>query len=370
MKKINYVYFEIKGLNQEKFFNSLSKKFYLYEINRLEKNRTSFKVSFFEGPKVKKEIISAGFEILKEQKKGPFFYLFNLFTSYGIIAGIVISLFLYFIQLPFIQKIEVWGIENSSQVVEFLSKNLPSKNRNKINIHQIESMISDNFDDISFISASIIGQSLIINLKEAIVPPEMNEVFSPLISPYDGVITDINLIQGTLNVSVGDIIQKGQILVEGKIINSEGEIFNIQPKAEISMNIWFEGEATHCDEEVVSLRTGNKIEKSVVSLFGSEFYSNNPTLNFSNYETETSTKYLSFNNILPFIVTKTIFYEIKTQTIYSSFDERKDEFIQKARLNCLQKLSGCEIIKEEKFRIIEGAGTTSVKYLITAEVVF
>lgn len=366
IKRKSYHFFEIKGLNQERLFNELSKKFEIFEIERLEKNRSRFKVKYFDGVKVRKALIAAGYEIINEKRNGLFFYLTNFCTSYGLIAGIALSIILFAVQSPFIQKVEVWGVDDCSQIQKFVEDNLPSKSKGKIDTAKIELMIKNNFDDISFVSAAIVGQSLVINVKNAVVPDEMDGTFSPLVSQYDGVITSINLIQGTLKVDVGDIIQKGQILVEGRVINSEGESFNIQPKAEIFMDVWIEGEATHFDKQVITVRTGESYQDLSVSLFGQEFYSHKGQKQFSSFEVEESSQPLIKNNILPFILTKSVYYETITQTIESTFDQKREEIIAQAKAICLQNLGECEIIKEENYRIIEGAGCTTVKYVITA----
>lgn len=366
MKRRNFHYFEIKGLNQERFFNALSKKLEIFEIKRYEKNRSSFKVKYFDGKAAKKEILDAGYEILSE-KRGGFFWQINRFcTAYGLLAGIIVTSILLAAQSPFIAKVEVWGSTNSTEICEFVKKNLPTKNKNRLDTDVIEHLINSQFENVSFVSAAIVGQSLVINVKNALVPPEMEGKFAPIVSEYDGVVTAVNLVQGTLKVQVGDIIQRGQILVEGRVINSEGESFDIQPIAEIYMDVWLEGEATHFDEQIVTSRTGRKIETSVVTLFGKEFYSSVRPNTFASFETETSSQPLIKNNILPFMLTKTIYYETKTQTINSSFEQKKEETIAAARANCLQNLGECEIIKEENFRIIEGAGCTTVKYVVTA----
>lgn len=366
MKLKNYHYFEIKGLNQERLFNKLSQNFEIFEINRIQKNRSTFKVKYFDGAKVKKILLADGYEILTHKKAGFFNHVAIFATSYGLIAGLGISVLLYAIQSPYIQKIEVWGVDNSAEIAEYVEKNLPSKNKNKIDVSTVEHMINNNFENISFVSGAVVGQSLVINVKNEIVPPEMESEFEPIVAQYDGVVTDITLIQGTLKVQVGDIIQKGQILVEGYVINSEGEKFNIQPKATIYMDIWVEGEATHFDEQIITYRTGNKVEHVSVTLFGQEFYTNGVECKYDQYESEQTQQNLSQNNLLPFKIIKTTYYELASETIISSFEEKKDEVIKQARENCLQKLQGYEIIKNENYTIIQASGCTTVKYVITA----
>ena len=52
--KRSYHLFEIKGLNQERFFNQAAKKYHLFEINRQQKNTASFKVDFKDRKKIRK----------------------------------------------------------------------------------------------------------------------------------------------------------------------------------------------------------------------------------------------------------------------------------------------------------------------------
>ena len=368
MKLKNYHFFKIKGLNQERLFNKLSKNIQLFEINRLEKNLSTFKVKFFDGKKVQKILHEDGFQIIEHKKSGFLSQLAIFCTSYGLIAGLVISVLLYGVQAQFIQNIQVYGVENCAEIEQYLKTHISSKYKSSIDIQQIEHMINDNFDDLSFISGAIVGQTLVVNLKSQIIPPEMQSEFSPIVSQYDGVITKISLIQGTLKVKVGDIIQKGQILVEPKVVNSSGEEFNIQPKAQIYMDVWFEGEATHFDKQVITFRTGKKCENVSVMLFGAEFYNNGVVCDFDSYESQQKTINLCNNNLLPFKIVKTTYFQLESQTIISTFEEKQDEIINLAKQNCLQKIDGCEIIKNESYRILQGAGSTTVKYVITANI--
>ena len=130
--KRSYHLFEIKGLNQERFFNQAAKKYHLFEINRQQKNTASFKVDFKDRKKVRKELLGAGFEITFEKSGGLLFLLSKFFVCYGLIAGILLSAIIYAIQYQFVQKIEVWGVQETSQIQSFVEKSLPSKNKRAI----------------------------------------------------------------------------------------------------------------------------------------------------------------------------------------------------------------------------------------------
>ena len=366
MKRKNYHLFKIKGVNQERFFNALSKSFFIFDVDRTDKTHCSFKVLLKDKDKVRSLIQNNGFMIEEEFSKGPIYSFFKFFSCYGILAAICLCSIFYFLQSFRIERIEVWGDCDQALVQEYIENNLNTKYKNKIDCQSLERSLSDHFENFSFVSVAVVGQTLVVNVKTSIIPPEMDNEFESIISEYDGIVREINLIQGTLKVEVGDIIQKGQILVEGKVVNSEGEVFNLEPKAEIVLEIWAEGESTHFDEELVTARTGKKEVVTSVVLFGQEFYTNKKQISFSQYEMESFSKPLTKNNILPFILTENIYYETKTEKVVSNFEDVKDDFINQAKENCLQNLSSYAIIKSENYKIIEGAGCTTVKYVITA----
>ena len=69
---------------------------------------------------------------------------------------------------------------------------------------------------------------------------------------------------------------------------------------------------------------------------------------------------LTKNNILPFVLEKTTYFETATEVIESTFEEKREEVVASAREKCLQNLRESEII------ILEGGGFTTVRYVITA----
>ena len=111
MRKIkNYCEFVIKGLNQERFFNELSKHSYVFDINRFERNKVAFKVPIKNVKKVKKLIIKSGYEILGQTKKGFVYQILNLRYAYGFLIALCLCFAGYFIQSNNLWLIDVNGL--------------------------------------------------------------------------------------------------------------------------------------------------------------------------------------------------------------------------------------------------------------------
>lgn len=369
MTKIrNYCVFTIKGLNQESFFNKLSKNFFIYEINRIERNKTSFKVSFKDVKKVKKIILSNHFEILSEEKKGLIYSVFSLSKSYGYILGIAVCLIVFFCQLPFVWRFEVNGVESEIQneVVNYLSQNV-SHLKSEVDCSDIERKLQREFENLSFVSVSIVGQTVVVNAKTREAPVEKDGNFLPIKAECDGIITKLQLIQGTLVVEIGDVIKAGKTIVEPYIIDSNGEKKSVEPKVIYSFETWIIENENHYQNEYVFQRTGNFYIEESLTLFGLEIYSHGKENLYQNFEVEESQKYFSKNNLLPFVYVKKTYFETEQVLLSSNYIDVREEIIEKAKQKALQKMQDCDIIKEEKYVEKQNGDVDFVTYYLIIE---
>ena len=234
MKFKNKTKFLINGLNQEKLLNEISKIATLTDVERHSKNETTFKCSYFDHKKVEKLLKIKNVKILKIEHEGFAFKLKTILTSYGILAAMLLSAIFYSIQYQFILRYEVVGLDKLSQneVVEFV-KDGYSRNKHKIDTSEIEIGLVDKFDEISFVSCMIKGQTLVINIKEKLMPEEMYGEFAPIVATKSGKISEIELISGTMLVKIGDFVQAGEILVAPYTIDTSGQLKKVEAKATI-----------------------------------------------------------------------------------------------------------------------------------------
>ncbi len=359
-------HFKIKSLNREKIFNKISQQFVIYDVKQRD-GFIEFEVDESDGEEVEKFLNQQNVKIYSAVHKGLRRKILNILKMWGVVAGLAIGIALYSLQYFFVFKIEVWGCDelNESEVANFVKENMTSRFKGNIDTQRLEISIRDNFELVSSVSVAIVGQSLIVNINEAILPEELNGEFEPIVSKYDGLVSEINLVQGTLNVKQGDIVQKGDILVYPYIIDGDGEQRPVQPKAEIFADVWVEKEDVFYEYQIVEERTGRKIECSEVTLFGLVIYSNTNENTFESFESEKTSSYIAENNILPLIYTKYTFYETKTTEIIRNFEQEKDDLFENLRQKTLIYLPENAIIKDEKSSVKEMAGVFYLSYIIT-----
>ena len=357
----------VKGLNQERAINNIIKKIKVYNFKRESHDTSHFEVEYKDRKKAKQLLKENRLEILSFSNNGFFAFLKRLCSSFGVIIGLVISILGYIVQYNFIFQIKAYGQSNieNRQIERYIEGNLKSRFKGDIDTKQLEAKVRNQFDEITSVSISIVGQSLIVNLNEVDIPEEMQEEFQPLLSEYDGRITQINLVQGTAAVNEGDIVKKGDILVYPYIIDAEGTERKVCAKAEIMADVWLEGKQTHYDCHLKTERTGQKIVLNEVYLGSLKIYSKTKINTFSEWEEEFYWQDLSKNNILPFKLKKIIYYETRTAEVKSEFSSVEEEVKQNACEKALIFLQENEIIKEENFVIKEGVGWHEVRHIIT-----
>lgn len=368
----NKTIFKIKGLNQERSFNNISKTVSVYNIKKEDDGTSQFEVDYKDAKKTKKFLEQQGFQILSVTNHGILFKFKNLFTRYGIVAGLIFCLLFYLLQYNFILQVKVLGepSEIQSLIKEYVVDNLNSNFKYNIDTKEIENSIKAEFDQVSSVSVAIYGQTLLINYNPSTIPEEMRGEFDPIVSEYDGMITDIELVSGTLNVKVGDIVQKGDVLVYPYIIDTDGETRQVTPSAKITANVWFSETITHYDYRLETKRTGKKIVSSFVKLGDLVIYSHDKENNFQEYEVESYSQPLTKNLLLPFTLEKIVYYQTQTDEIIEPFEEVREEVIEKAREKTLIFLDKNAIIIDENYIIKDAGSVHNVIYTITTSITF
>lgn len=361
----SYSKFHIKSLNQEKLLNEISRDFSLFEIDRQMKTETTFKCSYLSHKKIQKILRSKNIEIVSLSHEGFLPAVNKIFSSYGVIFAVVLFLSFYIFQYQFIFQYEVIGLEslNINEIVAYVKENF-STNRNVIKTKDVEVGLVNSFEEISFASCIIKGQTLVINIKEKLLPEQIYGDFEPIKALKDGKITEINLVSGTLCVKVGDIVKAGDVLVEPYTLDTSGNIKQVEANAEILAEVYNEGSCDHYEKYIEIKRTGKTVIQNDITLFGLNIYTFKQENKFEMFEIETEEVSLIKNLFLPFKMKKTIYYELEKNLIESKFEDVKSEMVEKARQKALENCEKCDTIIDEYYTLRHLSGVTIVNYCI------
>lgn len=352
-----YLYVRVTTTNPEKLLNVCATNGITVWRVALRKDKLYFKIGInsFKKLRLYKRNISAKIHITK--KVGfPFFVSKNRYR-YGVLAGVIS----FFVILNFMSGF-AWNIcvnGNTTVKSEEILKSL-----REIGIYEgveIKSINpaqkSNDFllkqKGISWAAINIEGSKITVDLTESETEQERDTSPSNLKSKCDGVIKKIEVLNGTVNVKVGDAVEKGDLLVSGvkeyndlstKFVRARGKIY-----AETETIIHLEQPLKVTEH----IKTGEVETLSAIKLFGVNIplYLGRVEGEYwvSKYETEVS----SGEAYLPIEKVERTFYKIK-KTTYNITRSEGEKRLKEKGLDATQKwCEGGEITYKKETIICE-----------------
>lgn len=167
------IFYSVQGLNFYKFLKEIKKNnIEVFELNYNDYNHFSVGVKIKDKNsfiKIAKNL-NYKLEIIKRTK---LIDKLNLIKNNLIMTFCVVSICIgLFISSKFVFKIEVFGLENVplENIITVLNNNGfgAFKRKTQYNLEKIEIILKENINEISLASSVIIGNTLIVNVKEKI----------------------------------------------------------------------------------------------------------------------------------------------------------------------------------------------------------
>lgn len=285
----------------------------IFDLN--DENLKKFKKLSLENYKIEIERIG-GFRLFRKL----------LINRIGVIVGFIISMIFCIILSNRVVDIKILGVgaEKSCEILDKLSDYGCKKySKFNFNFENMENYLNDNFD-FSLVSIIRRGNVIVINVKEEL--SEKSNKNEPIYSDFDMVITEIKVFAGTTTYKVGDIVYRGDVLVEPYVYKGE-ERLNITPSAKIVGDVYYSEKYDFYLEEKIKSRTGESkiinIEYSLGKIKLGSDQSDNLFEYYEIYECES----LISNYFLPIKIKKVIAYELEEKNQVNNFDDCKNEII-------------------------------------------
>lgn len=222
-----YVMIEVAGFSVERFLNlAVHRDVYIWDVER-------------RGSKLTMKVGAQGYKLLKPcarktgckmkiiKKTGLPFIKHRYRKRKMIPIGILIFIILIYTMASFVWLIEIEGNEkvHSQEIVEKLFENgyKVGALKHKMDLRKAEEILMACFPGVLWTGISFEGTKLIVEITETVPEPELVDYSSPtdIIANSDALILEIITRKGTPLVKQGDTVQKGDILVSGKIPLSE-----------------------------------------------------------------------------------------------------------------------------------------------------
>ena len=220
-----YLQIRIRSDCPERFFNiCASKNIKIWEIRSIEEEYEGFiRISDFK--KLLPLVRKTKTRLWIRNRCGFPFFLRSCRKRKGLVVG-----FFFFFLILYYSSCHIWEIHiegnriySNDIVMDYLAENniVSGMKKNKVSCPEIEQLLRNQYEDITWVSASISGSRLFIRIQENtdIVTYYKEELAaSDIIADHDAVITSIITRSGTPLVKKGDEVKKGDILVASEVV--------------------------------------------------------------------------------------------------------------------------------------------------------
>ena len=163
---------------------------------------------------------SNGIEWTCIEKFGLPYLVFKYRKRYGVLIGIILSIFVVMLSGCFVWDVRIIGNErlDDQQVIDYLSaRGLKTGCRIKtIDVDVIENKVLIESDDISWVSVNLIGTVAYVEIRERLpqyTPPNTSP--ANVVAACDGQIESIETFAGEAKVKSGQLVRKGDLLISG-----------------------------------------------------------------------------------------------------------------------------------------------------------
>lgn len=259
-----YIQIEIEGFFIERFFNICAKEqIKLWKTKRENKSKVYTNISIEDFKRIRKIAKKTKCNIKIKKKKGlPF-----VIKKY---KNRKVFIFLFFIILLSIFSLSnfVWNIEiegNTSIPTEEIISELNSNGvylgslKSKIDSNKIIDKMRLENEKIAWMGIKIDGTNIKVTIVEAVEKPEIidpNE-YCNIVAQKEGIITKINVTNGTAKVKEGDVIEKGDELIAGWMEGKYTGVRYMHATGDVEAKVWYTLEQTENYIQPKNIRTGN-----------------------------------------------------------------------------------------------------------------
>ena len=299
----------VEGLDTESFLNYLIRnKIYVYNVNRIEKSKIQFNIDRNNYKKLKKIHRSNKFKIKVKKQTGIPFIAKRIYTYRGMVICAIISLIILMSTSQFVTDVYITapeGIDKTALKKELYIQGVkPGVYKKSIDRKIVRENIMGKFKQIAYVSINVKGTNIFVNItkKDESQNSDENSNYCNIIAQKDGIIEKIVPRSGEAIVQEGDIVKKGDVLINGANTTAQPEVWAMT---------FYEAKKTSNYIDIKNQRTGNKKNVYTISFYDKK-YKILRNIKYRDYEIENNIKELRIGDYtFPVKITVSTFYEVK-----------------------------------------------------------
>ena len=280
---------EIKMLNPERILNILwNENIHIKKITRVDIVTLKLIVNYDDYSDIKSIVKKLNGKIKVIDKIGYLFLLIKYKGKMALVLGGFLFIGLMLFLSSYIWRIEINTAKNVSPYE--LRQQLysigvqPGIRKQNVDVKLLERKIEDLNSDILWIRIRIEGSTLKVTIEEKVNPPLIAESKKGnLTAKISGEVTRVYVFAGRSKIHVGDIVEEGDILIEG-INGNEEKPYEVSPDGVVMANIFYEKSMVLRVEGKEMVRNG-EIDKDIyLNILGRKIYLKKAIKGFEEYD--------------------------------------------------------------------------------------
>lgn len=353
-----YVIIVVNGYFVEKFMNVCThRQIFLWDIRRRSVDTLTMKISIAGFRLLRPVAKKTGCRVRVVKKRGLPFILNRYRKRKTFLVGAFLFILLIYAMTSFVWSVDISG--NKKLETVFITELLdscdikPGVLKYTVDTEKAISYMMLNVKELSWVSINVHGTRVKVQVREGIVPPSLVPKDEPcnVIASKDGIISYIVAEEGYEAVQVGDTVQKGQVLISGKIpVKNEKDKYRItHAMGTVKARTWYEAVQPVVTENIEKVRTNRVLNNYTLVFFSKKIGLFHRKADFESSEMEEIINKVEIGDLVfPFEIITERFYENKTVTVELSAEEAKDKAASDAYKEIEEELpQNVEIVKKD-----------------------
>jgi similar to stage IV sporulation protein len=375
---MGYVVILVKGKSPEKFINlAFNEGIVLWDITSISKDKLLLKVRLSAVRTLRQVARKTNCRFWIQKRTGAPFLYSRIKRRKSMALGIVIFVLgLYFLS-SFIWLIEITGNHyySSSEVLGVAAEAGLKRGilKNQLKPRKIERVIQNRLPEVAWVGISVKGTKVSVEIVEKDrVKKEKNNIHAHVIAKKTGIIKEILVINGQVNVQEEDTVVPGQILISVIVlpVKKPEEILEKEQTAEeaekplyvhakgvVRARVWYNGYGEAYLKEKGQRYTGRTATRISLVIGFKELKIFNPSsIPFAEYKKEVTKKKLpSWRSFKPPVeLIKQKYYELENYECILSREEARQKARQKAWAKAKKQVPEQAVIIRQETKEIAG----------------
>lgn len=358
---MNCLKIKIEGLNNSKIINALISDG-VYIKNLSEKVRyTTFEILQEDEKKLKSickkfhkkyEVVSR-FKIINILKKSKFYFGFIL--SMVLVFALIFSFNLYVYKVNLVvgsyTKIDLSNIEKILDDNKIASGMLKSD----LDTKHLQDLI---LKEENIAGCEIVKRGGILDIVIYPATKKEEKKTENIYSKFNAVISKIDVFAGKSNLKIGDIVRKGDLIIENDN-GADGEILG---------KVYYSDYLIYNENQVLQQETGRILVENKLMLFNKILSKSKKITAFSNYLEEKCVFSVSENLFIPLSFVKVKYKEIEYVEKIVPFESVEEKLKNELYNSILEKLENKDTISSVSFSVVKENNLTRLDCFIECEI--